>query len=195
MKTNKIILLILVTVNFLSCKENNSKLTEDSNEKNKEVKETKFSTDYDSCEKTKYLYDAIPHFDKIENYNFESVGCSGNSIIARYNYPTEQNYEFQTIIYQEVAENKPMYNITTASFEMITVSKVNGSDISDLKIFDNEVLNIKKSIEYFDVSYMATYKKNYTIVITIKGRDLSTKEKVENFLRDYLKAFKKDSLI
>ena len=107
---------------------------------------------------------------------------------------TEQNYELQTIIYQELNENKPMYNITTAGYGMTSVSKVNGSDISSLKIFDNEVINIKKSPEYYDVSYMATYKKNYTIVITVRGKDLSTKEKLDGFLKKYLEAFKKEEL-
>ena len=194
MKSYRIILLIFVAVGTISCKENNTKPNQESIEGNKEVKKAKFSTEYDSCAETKYLYDAIPHVDKIENYTFESVGCSGNSIVARYDHPT-QNYEFQTIIYHEVAENKPMYNLSMASFEMTSVMKANGTDISDLKIFDNEVINIKKSTEYFEVSYMATYRKNYTIIITIKGKDLSSKGIVEPFLNDYLKAFKKQSLV
>ena len=78
---------------------------------------------------------------------------------------------------------------------MTSVMKANGTDISDLKIFDNEVINIKKSTEYFEVFYMATYRKNYTIIITIKGKDLSSKGIVEPFLNDYLKAFKKQSLV
>ncbi len=194
MKLNKIASIFLIVISIFSCKENNPKLQEESDNKNKIVETKKFATEYDSCGKTKYLFDAIPHFEKIEDYTFESVGCNGTSIVARYNHPTEQNYEFQTIIYQELNENKPMYNITTAGYEMTSVSKVNGSDISSLKIFDNEVINIKKSPEYYDVSYMATYKKNYTIVITVRGKDLSTTEKVDSFLKKYLEAFKKEEL-
>ena len=194
MKPNKIAIIFFVVISVFSCKENNSKLQEESDSESKIVGTKKFATEYDSCGKTKYLFDAIPHFEKIEDYTFESVGCNGTSIVARYNHPTEQNYEFQTIIYQELNENKPMYNITTAGYGMTSVLKVNGSDTSSLKIFDNEVINIKKSLEYYDVSYMATYKKNYTIVVTVRGKDLSTKEKLDGFLKKYLEAFKKEEL-
>lgn len=194
MKLNKIASIFLIVISIFSCKENNSKFQEESNNEYKIVGTKKFATEYDSCGTTKYLFDAIPHFEKIEDYTFESVGCNGTSIVARYNHPIEQNYEFQTIIYQELNENKPMHNLTTAGYGMTSVSKVNGSDISSLKIFDNEVINIKKSKEYYDVSYMATYKKNYTIVITVRGKDLLTKEKLDGFLKKYLEAFKKEEL-
>lgn len=197
MKTNKILLFILIAVSFLSCKENNSKLAEVSNKVKNKAGIMKFPSDCGNCQKNINLCNAIPHIEKYQDYYLKSIGCSapfGNSIVAQYNHPTEKKYEIKVFIYQELDEHKPMYNTTTANYKMISIAKVNGSDVSDLKIFDNEVLNIKNNSEYFDVSYTATYKKNYSIAVAIRGKDLSTKEKVDAFLRKYLETFKKEEL-
>lgn len=190
----KTALIALVILGFISCKENNSKVQTESNVQNSEVETIKFPTEKESCEKTKYLFEAIPHLDQFKDYNLESVECFGNGIGIRYNHPTQKNYEIQVFIYEEKTEHKPMYNIATAGFEMTSGMKVNGTDVSDLKIFDNAVLTIKKDPEYYDVHYNATYKKNYTIMIGVRGKDLSNKQKVDNFLKKYLEAFKKEEL-
>jgi hypothetical protein len=184
----KITLFIVVVLSSISCKQNNSKLESETNKPETETG-TKFLADGNSCKKPNYLFDAVPHLDKIGDYNFESVGCSGTTIVVKYNHPTEKNYEFQTIIYYEATENKPMFNIATAGYGMTSVTKVNGCDSSDLKIFDNAMMTIKNSPDYFDVSYVATYKKDYTLMISIRGKDLPNKQKVDAFLKQYLQAF------
>ena len=66
--------------------------------------------------------------------------------------------------------------------------------VSDLTSFDNASMMIEKNGNYYHVSYLGTYKDNYSILISIVSKDLSTKEKVDAFLREYLDAFKKEAL-
>lgn len=186
MKKN--ILILIMGICCVSFKANTSK-----NEM--AMQATKFPTNSISCKKNKNLFTAIPHLDKIQDYDFKSVGCSFmNSIVVKYNHPTEKYYTFQSIIYQETTENKPMHNSATFGYEMASVTKVNGTSTSDLKTFNNAVLTIKNNPKYFDVSYVATYKKDYTIMISIRGKDLSNKKKVDDFLKKYLEAFNLDAL-
>ena len=53
---------------------------------------------------------------------------------------------------------------------------------------------IEKNGNYYHVSYLGTYKDNYSILISIVSKDLSTKEKVDAFLKEYLNAFNKKAL-
>ena len=55
----KTVLIALVILGFISCKENNSKVQTESNVQNSEVETIKFPTEKESCEKTKYLFEAI----------------------------------------------------------------------------------------------------------------------------------------
>lgn len=190
----KISVIIAIIVCFFSCKENNSKIETRAVDKDSNIGTIKFPVAKESCEKTKYLFDAIPHFDKIEDYNFEGIECFGNGIGATYNHPTNKYYEIKVFIYEEKSDNKPMHTMSTGSFEMSSVAKVNGTEVSDLKIFDNVVLTIEKNPEYYDIQYNATFKKNFTVMIGIRGKDLSNKQKVDDFLKKYLEAFKKDNL-
>ena len=54
---------------------------------------------------------------------------------------------------------------------------------------------IEKKLKYFKIAYTGTYKDKYSILITIVSKDLSSKEKVDVFLKEYLIVFKNEVLI
>lgn len=187
------LIFILVFCVIISCKENNTEKITEVVTQEIQNETAKFPTTVNTCDKTKYLLDALPHVDKVADYNFVKVGCFANTIVAKYKHKSE-NYGFQAIIYDEKADKKPMRNIGTFLYETTVKQEVNGNRISDLNIFDNAVMTIKKSKEFYNIKYLATYKENYSIAITIQSAELTNKKETDTFLAPYLTLFKKGVL-
>ena len=190
----KLVLVFSVILGFVSCKENTSKPLAENIHQEAITRETKFPTSVVSCKKNKHLFNAIPHADKIADYTFKSVGCVGKVIAVNYNDTTNEFYEFQLSV-KELGENKAMLQYVKLGYNTASKYKLNGNDISDLQVFENASLTTKRESEYYDVSYNASYKDKYIIQIVIRGKDLSNQEQIDNFLKEYLKAFKKEFMI
>ncbi|WP_158850607.1 hypothetical protein [Algibacter sp. L1A34] len=190
----KFLLVFSVILGFVSCKENTSKPLAENIYQEAITGETKFPTSVVSCKKNKHLFNAIPHVDKIADYTFKYVVCVGKVIAVNYNHPTNEFYEFQLSV-KELGENKAMLPYIKLGYNTASKYKLNGNDISSLQVFENAFLTTKKEQNYNDVAYNASYKDKYIIQIVIRGKDLSNKEQIDNFLKEYLKAFKKEFMV
>ena len=182
-----VIILIAVLASFIT-KDGAVDRNQTSIKTEEKTNKKEFVLDNTSCDKNMYLFEAVPHLSSYKGYNLESVGCAGTTIVVRYNHPTV-NYELQTIIYRETGENKFMHKMATIGADLTKTVKVNGSDLSNLKKFENTTVNIENTPEYFDVSYIATYRDEYTLGLTLRGSDLKDREKVDIFLKEYIESF------
>ena len=188
-----LILLVMMTSIF-SCKENTSKpQLADFNTETTIVANT-FPDSVPTCVGKENLFESIPHFDTYGEYNFEVVGCTKNGLVAVYDHPTNEFYEFKFTINQEVNENKTMLKYIRMGYNSALKYKVDGNDVSDLHLFDNEFVTIKNEPEYDDVTYNATYKDKYIIIVTLRGKNLSSKAAVDSYVKAYLEAINKDFL-
>lgn len=190
----KIAVIIIAILGIVSCKENSSKPQLAALDQDFEITATKFPTSVATCDKNKHLLDAIPHFDTVGEYNFKVVGCSKNGLAVVYDHPTKEFYEFKFTISEEVNENKTMLKYMRMGYNSALKYKVDGNDVSDLHLFDNAFLTTKSEPEYDDVTYNATYKDKYIIIITLRGKNLSSKATIDSFLVKYLEAIHKDLL-
>lgn len=182
--------LLLVFV-LLSCK-NNEALSD-----NKTVAELESSDKIDlksefpdinaTCTGKENLFNAIPHLDSYDEYNFVKVACVGTNILAEYNHPKEKLFNIKICLYQEKEKNKIFFNTAKATYENLKQFKNKNNEISDLKILDNAYINFKKDLKYDKITYSATFKKDYTFIINVKGKNLSSKELADGFLYEYLK--------
>ena len=189
----KTIVIILGILSFISCKENNQDNVNQGAHSETQGIVTKFPAHVDSCKDSKYLFDALPHLDHVADCNFVSVQCAVNMILAEYKHKTE-NYNFQVIIYQEEDAHKIMYNTAVSLYEITSKQEVNGNKISDLKTFENATMTIKKTKDYYNIAYYATYKENFSIGISIQSETISNKNQTDDFLAEYLAAFNKEAL-
>lgn len=148
------------------------------------------------CEDKKHLYDAIPHKDNIKEYLFDIASCAGMMLNATYKNPADKNLVFHIAFFDEATRMPYPINYSGAksSYKLSSNNELENGFVSDLKSFDNASMIIEKNGNYYHVSYLGTYKDNYSILISIVSKDLSTKEKVDAFLKEYLDAFKKEAL-
>jgi hypothetical protein len=148
------------------------------------------------CEDKKHLYDAIPHKDNIKEYLFDEASCYGVMLNATYKNPADKNLVFHIGFFDEATLMPYPINYSGAksSYKLTSKKELQNGFVSDLTTFDNASMMIEKSGKYYHVSYLGTYKDNYSILISIVSIDLSTKEKVDAFLKEYLSAFKKEVL-
>ena len=110
--------------------------------------------------------------------------------------PADKNLVFHIAFFDEATRMPYPINYSGAksSYKLSSNNELENGFVSDLKSFDNASMIIEKNGNYYHVSYLGTYKDNYSILISIVSKDLSTKEKVDAFLREYLDAFKKEAL-
>ena len=148
------------------------------------------------CEDKKHLYDAIPHKDNIKEYLFDIASCAGVMLNATYKNPADKNLVFHIGVFDETTLMPyPInYGGAKSSYKLSYNKELENGFVSDLTSFDNASMMIEKNGNYYHVSYLGTYKDNYSILISIVSKDLSTKEKVDAFLKEYLDAFKKEAL-
>lgn len=182
--------LLLVIFALLSCKKETTlaenKIIGKSESSRIDKSQHEFPSDVASCSQSKYLFDAIPHLDSYNEYNFVKIDCAGTNIIAEYNHPKEKFFNIKIALYHEIDNNKVLFNTAKATYETLKQFKNKSNEISDLKILDNAYINFKKDIKYDKITYSGTYKSNYTLIIMVKGKNLSSKELADDFLNDYL---------
>lgn len=147
------------------------------------------------CENKKHLYDAIPHKDNIKEYQLDIASCGGPSLNATYKDPADKNLVFHIAFFDEATSPVPYnYSGSKSSYKLSSNKELENGFVSDLNSFDNASMIIEKSGKYYKIGYLGTYKENYSILISIVSKDLSTKEKVDAFLKEYLNAFNKKVL-
>jgi hypothetical protein len=183
-----VIVLIGILASFIK-KDDKTDVKNTSTKTEEKLNKKDFALDNTSCDKNMYLFEAVPHLASYKGYNLENVGCADMTIVVKYNHPTGKNYELQAILYREIGENKFMHKIAEMGSGLTKVVKVNGSDLSNLSKFENTTINIENTPEYYDIRYIATYKDEYTLGLTLRGADLADKEKVDAFLKTYIESF------
>lgn len=188
------LLFLLVMTTLLSCKENKSTALLVATNDNSATITSKFPESVPTCEGNKKLFDAIPHLDTYVTYNFKNVGCTKRGLTAQYNHPTKEFYEFNFTINEEVNENKTMLNYLKVGYNGAVKLKIEGTYVSELHIFDNAFITTTIEAEYKEAKYHATYKDKYMIILSIRGENLSYKAAIDNFVKKYLEAIKKDLL-
>lgn len=179
---------LILATNIVACSPSAPTDSASNDNDNKAVLAVKFVDEHDTCKDVKYLFDALPKLESYQGYNLISVGCFNHTIVAQYKSATHKNDEIKIFLHEETSENKQNFNMTKMSFELLGVSKVNGMDFSDLKIFENVSMNIKNTAAYSDVTYLGTYKSNYSFNASIRGQNLNNKLAVDGFIKTYLEA-------
>ncbi|MGO4920621.1 hypothetical protein [Maribacter spongiicola] len=188
------LLFLLVMTTLLSCKENKSTALLVATNDNSATITSKFPESVRTCGANNKLFDAIPHLDTYETYNFKNVGCTKRGLIAQYDHPTKEFYEFNFTINEEVSENKTMLNYLKVGYNGAVKLKIEGTYVSDLHIFDNAFITTTTEAEYEEAKYHATYKDKYTIILSIRGENLTNKAAIDSFVAKYLETIKKDLL-
>ncbi|WP_299778833.1 hypothetical protein [uncultured Formosa sp.] len=189
-----ILLFLAVITTMFSCKENKSTPQLVTIKENTLTTVSKFPERVPTCEPNKKLFDAVPHLDTYAVYNFKHVGCTKRGLVAQYDHPTEEFYEFTFTINEEVNENKTMFNYLRVGYNGAVKLNIEGTYVSDLHIFDNAFMTTTSEAEYDEVKYNATYKEKYIIIITLRGKDLSSKAAIDSYVKNYLEAINKDFL-
>tara|TARA_R110000744_G_scaffold8139_8_gene27450 strand:- start:97 stop:678 length:582 start_codon:yes stop_codon:yes gene_type:complete len=189
-----LILLVLMTSIF-SCKENITKPQLEAINTDTSMETNTFPESVPTCVGKENIFKSIPHLDTYGEYTYDVVGCTKHGLVAVYNHPSNEFYEFKFTISEEVNENKTMLKYIKTGHKSALQYKADGNDVSDLHLFDNEFVTLKKEPDYDDVTYNATYKDKYIIIITLRGKNLSGKAAIDSFLKKYLEAINKDLLI
>jgi hypothetical protein len=148
-----------------------------------------FSIENESCKKVKSLFDSVPNIISYKEYTLDTVGCADTGVIVKYVNPTNNNYYIRTILNKETSHIKFIQNVGTAGHDVDEVMATIGGEMNNLKRFENKTISIKNNSAYNDVSYITTYKNEYVLTINIRAPDLSDKEKVEDYLGNYLESF------
>ncbi|EPR71284.1 hypothetical protein [Cyclobacterium qasimii] len=190
----KILLFLAVIITAISCKENKSTSQLVTINENTVTTVSKFPESVPTCEPNKKLFDAVPHLDTYAVYNFKDVGCTKRGLVAQYDHPTEEFYEFTFTINEEVNENKTMFNYLRVGYNGAVKLNIEDTYVSDLHIFDNAFMTTTSEAEYDEVKYNATYKDKYIIIITLRGKNLSSKAAIDSYVKNYLEAINKDFL-
>ncbi|MEH1008226.1 hypothetical protein VDP25_10805 [Winogradskyella sp. ECml5-4] len=190
---NRLLFLAVITLMF-SCKENESTAQLAPISENTVTVVSKFPESVPTCEPNKKLFDAVPHLDTYAVYNFKHVGCSKRGLVAQYDHPTEEFYEFTFTINEEVNENKTMYNYIRIGYNNAVKLDIEDTYVSDLHIFDNAFITTTTEAEYEEAKYHATYKDKYIIIMTLRGKNLSSKAAIDSYVKDYLESINKDFL-
>jgi hypothetical protein len=188
------LLFLLVMTTLFSCKENKSTALLVATNDNSATITSKFPESVRTCGANNKLFDAIPHLDTYATYNFKNVGCTKRGLGAQYDHPTEEFYEFNFTINEEVSENKTMLNYLKVGYNGAVKLDIEGTYVSDLHIFDNAFIATTREAEYEEAKYNATYKDKYIIILSIRGENLSNKAAIDSFVKKYLEAIKKDLL-
>ncbi|MEQ1488767.1 MAG: hypothetical protein ABL920_09745 [Methylotenera sp.] len=184
-----IIISFILATNMVACTPSAPEDGANTNAEEKAAVAVAFVDEHDSCKDVKYLFDALPKLEAYQGYNLEGVACFGHSISAEYKNPKVEHSKLQVFLHEEAGENKQTFNMSKVMFDMAKISKVNGIDISDLTIFNNAAMSIKKGVDYDDVAYMATYKQNYSLNMSLRGKDLGNKLAVDAFIKPYIDGF------
>ncbi len=148
-----------------------------------------FSIDNENCKKIKNIFDTVPHLTTYKEYNLKSVTCADTGVIIIYNNLTHSKYDMRTILNKDSSKNKFIQNVGTAGHDVEEVIETIGSEMNNLKRFENTNVIIKNTSDYNDVSYVTTYKNEYILTINVKGEGLTDKTKVNTYLEDYLESF------
>ncbi|WP_424002153.1 hypothetical protein [Maribacter sp. IgM3_T14_3] len=188
------LLFLLVITTLFSCKENKSTPLLVATNDNSATITSKFPESVRTCGANNKLFDAIPHLDTYATYNFKNVGCTKHGLSVQYDHPTKEFYEFNFTINEEVSENKAMLNYLKVGYNGAVKLDIEGTYVSDLSIFDNAFITTTTEAEYEEAKYHATYKDKYTIILAIRGENLSTKAAIDGLVKKYLEAIKKDLL-
>ena len=190
---NMLLFLVVITITF-SCKENVSTAQLVAIHEDTVTRVSKFPESVPTCERNKKLFDAVPHLDTYDIYNFKNVGCSKHGLAAQYNHPTNDFYEFTFTITEEVNENKTMFNYIRIGHKNAVKLDIEDTFVSDLNIFDNAFIITTTETEYEEAKYHATYKDKYIIILVIRGKNVSSKAAVDSYVKAYLEAINKDFL-
>ena len=209
----KVIIVTLLMTTFFSCKEKNentdsSEITNEQVETEKaENKSPKFE-DVNGCSQYENLYEALPHLDTYKNLSFGSLECmeikeksafSKNLKVTYFDNKSKTNIEVNIFEISGESVKEELNNVTMAKASFNTLTKVPSSNTfkSNLTIFENASVNISQSAdekEFSNATYLGTYKDKYSIWINVGMLGKIDLAKVDTLLKEYLEAFKMESL-
>ena len=172
----------------------------------------KFRDADNSCKDYPYLLKAIPKFSAYGGYTFDKAECKA----YKEKFTDKDIFQVSLVIhYKNVAEKTNMHigftdylnnkNKLGVNIQLEKFNNPNNSDDvarSNLKIFDHamtafgnvgghpdyKAIDFEHGIRY--AQYSGNHKNRYNLVVDIYGRELMNEVDVDNFMKEYLEAFK-----
>ena len=210
MKMKKVIIATLLFTSFFSCKENKDTAEVETKQIETEKKESnspKFR-DTNGCSQYANLYEALPHIDTYKNLSFGELNCMEIKEKSTFSKDLNVNYfdnktktSIKIHIYEISGESKNeelnLVNMAKTSFNTYTKfagqnvykSKLNTFENASIKIFHNE-----SEKELSTATFLATYKDKYSLWIDVEMLGKIDAPKVDELIKEYLEAIKKDAL-
>lgn len=209
----KIIIATLLITCFFSCKEKNENtdssetITEHVETEKEENKSPKFE-DINGCSQYSNLFEALPHLDSYKNLEFDALECMSlneksafttNLNVTYFDNKSKTNIKVNLFEVSGESAKEEVNNISMAKASFNTLAKIPSSNTfkSSLTIFENATVNIAQSADEKELSkatYLGTYKDKYSIWIDVEMPGKIDVLKIDLLLKEYLDAFKKESL-